>query len=140
MSDIAITVADPGSGHLVGLPRRQISSVSPGCESAGGLCADRRDKSLKTLCHVGSCSGGISHAYVSVLSRALKPGGLAVIGTFAPDGPEKCSGLTVARHDSESLCAILGETFELLASHRVEHATPWGTVQRFQFSTFKLQP
>ena len=31
-------------------------------------------------------------AYVAVLQAALKPGGVAIIGTFALDGPEKCSG------------------------------------------------
>ena len=39
-------------------------------------------------------------AYVRVLAQALRDGGKAVIGTFAPDGPEKCSGLPVARYDA----------------------------------------
>ena len=76
-------------------------------------------------------------AYVSVLYAALKPGGHAIIGTFAPDGPEKCSGLPVARHDAASLATVLGPRFRLLATRRHEHATPWGSVQNFQFSTFE---
>lgn len=76
-------------------------------------------------------------AYVSVLSRALRPGGHAVIGTFAPDGPEKCSGLPVTRHDANSLGAVLGAAFRLVTTMRHEHTTPWGAVQRFQFSTFE---
>ncbi len=52
-------------------------------------------------------------AYVRVLARALKVGGKAVIGTFAMDGPEKCSGLPVVRYDPESLQAVLGEQFKL---------------------------
>jgi ubiquinone/menaquinone biosynthesis C-methylase UbiE len=76
-------------------------------------------------------------AYVRVLARALKIGGKAVIGTFAMDGPEKCSGLPVARYDSESLQAVLGEQFRLATTRRHEHTTPWGTVQKFQFSTFE---
>lgn len=79
-------------------------------------------------------------AYVRVLSRALKTGGRAVIGTFAPDGPEKCSGLPVARHDEQSLQALLGEGFALVATRRHEHETPWGSIQRFQFSTFEKLP
>jgi trans-aconitate methyltransferase len=79
-------------------------------------------------------------AYVGVLSAALKTGGAAIIGTFAPDGPEKCSGLPVARHDAESLQAVLGEGFTLLSKRRHEHTTPWGSVQKFQFSTFLKQP
>src|SRR5579872_1306661 len=40
-------------------------------------------------------------AYVARLRRALRPGGCAIIGGFAPDGPERCSGLPVARYDAE---------------------------------------
>lgn len=76
-------------------------------------------------------------AYVRVIARALREGGKAVIGTFALDGPEKCSGLPVTRYDAESLQAVLGEQFRLVATRRHEHATPWGTVQKFQFSTLE---
>jgi SAM-dependent methyltransferase len=76
-------------------------------------------------------------AYVEVVRHALQPGGAVIIGTFAPDGPEKCSGLPVARHDSESLSHILGEDFALIAQRRHDHVTPWGSVQKFQFSTFR---
>jgi SAM-dependent methyltransferase len=76
--------------------------------------------------------------YVRRLRQGLKPGGHAIIGTFAPDGPEKCSGLPVARHDSESLAAVLGPGFALVDHLRHEHATPWGSVQRFQFSIFRI--
>ncbi len=79
-------------------------------------------------------------AYVRVMARALKTGGRAVIGTFAPDGPEKCSGLPVARHDAASLQAVLGEVFSLVATRKHEHTTPWGAAQRFQFSTFEKLP
>jgi trans-aconitate methyltransferase len=40
-------------------------------------------------------------ADVERLKRALTPGGRAILGAFAPDGPEKCSGLPVARHDTD---------------------------------------
>jgi SAM-dependent methyltransferase len=76
-------------------------------------------------------------AYVDALGAALAPGGVAIIGTFAPDGPEKCSGLPVVRHDAKSLGLVLGSGFELTDTRRHEHQTPWGSVQRFQFSTFR---
>lgn len=75
--------------------------------------------------------------YARTLADALVPGGVAIIGTFAPDGPEKCSGLPVARHDQDSLGRVLGPGFKLEGSIPHEHATPWGSVQRFQFSTFR---
>ena len=75
-------------------------------------------------------------AYVACLKAALKPGGHAIIATFAPDGPERCSGLPVVRYDGASLAAVLGNGFELLQTVRHAHATPMGSVQNFQFSLF----
>ncbi len=80
---------------------------------------------------------GDQAAYVRRLRQALRPGGHAVIATFAPDGPEKCSGLPVARHSAESLGALLGQDVVLVDSRRREHRTPWQSVQKFQFSTFR---
>ena len=67
----------------------------------------------------------------------MKPGGFAIIATFALDGPEKCSGLPVARYDAERLGKTIGEGFELVETRRHDHRTPWGTEQRFQFSLFR---
>jgi len=76
-------------------------------------------------------------AYVACLKKAVRPGGYVIIGTFALDGPEKCSGLAVVRHDAASLSAALGGGFELIDTRRHDHITPWGALQRFQFSTFR---
>lgn len=70
-------------------------------------------------------------AYGDVLRRALAPGGRVVVATFAEDGPEQCSGLPVCRYSVEDLAAELGEGFALVHAERVEHTTPWGTVQPF---------
>jgi SAM-dependent methyltransferase len=76
-------------------------------------------------------------AYVACLKAALNPGGHAVIATFAPDGPERCSGLPVVRYDGTSLAAMLGDVFELLQTVRHAHRTPMGGIQNFQFSLFR---
>jgi SAM-dependent methyltransferase len=76
-------------------------------------------------------------AYVGHLKKAVRSGGHAIIGTFAPDGPERCSGLPIMRHDAKTLAGILGSDFGLTDTRRHDHATPWGAVQRFQFSTFR---
>ncbi len=78
-------------------------------------------------------------AYVARLRRALRVGGHAVIATFAPDGPERCSGLMVSRYDAKTLAATLGEGFALIDTRRHDHTTPWGAVQKFQFSTFRRE-
>jgi hypothetical protein len=70
----------------------------------------------------------------------LRPGGHAIIGTFALDGPERCSGLLVSRYDAAGLAATLGGGFALVDTRRHEHVTPWGAMQKFQFSTFRREP
>lgn len=76
-------------------------------------------------------------AYVEAMRSALTSHGIAIIGTFAPDGPERCSGLPVVRHDAASIAAIIGQDFELVNELRHQHLTPGGLVQQFQFSTFR---
>jgi trans-aconitate methyltransferase len=78
-------------------------------------------------------------AYIARLRQALKVGGHAIIATFAPDGPERCSGLPVVRYDSATLGRTLGPTFALIDSRRHEHVTPWGSTQAFQFSVFRRE-
>jgi SAM-dependent methyltransferase len=75
-------------------------------------------------------------AYIACLKKAVRPGGHVIIATFAPDGPERCSGLPIVRYDPEALAVTLGPTFELVGSRRHDHLTPGGNTQRFQFSRF----
>lgn len=76
-------------------------------------------------------------AYAQRVVQAVRPGGHVIIGTFAPDGPERCSGLPVVRHDAASLAQLLGPHFSLIESRSHAHQTPMGTTQRFQFSRFR---
>ena len=76
-------------------------------------------------------------AYILNLKRALKIGGYLVIGTFALDGPEKCSGLPVMRHSSQTLQNLLGSEFELIESRKHDHQTPFQSIQSFQYCVFK---
>lgn len=76
-------------------------------------------------------------AYLRVMDQALVPGGHAIIGTFALDGPEKCSGLPVARYDATLLAKRLGPGYRLIQSLMHDHVTPWGSVQRFHFGLFR---
>lgn len=76
-------------------------------------------------------------AYAECVLKAVRPGGHVIIGTFAPDGPERCSGLPVMRADAKSIEAMLGDSFVLVESRRHDHTTPSGAVQHFQFSRFR---
>lgn len=75
--------------------------------------------------------------YLESLCANLRSGGYAIIQTFALDGPEECSGLSVVRHDQQSLEKIFGLEFELVFSERREHVTPWKSVQPFTVVIFK---
>lgn len=70
-------------------------------------------------------------AYVGQVMKSVKPGGHVIVATFAPDGPEQCSGLPVARYDPDQLHDEFGPSFELLEHSSEEHKTPWGSVQHF---------
>ena len=76
-------------------------------------------------------------AYIDRLRLAVAPGGQVIIGTFALDGPEKCSGLPVQRYDPESLAKTVGSAFELVEHQDHRHVTPWGAAQSFQFSVLR---
>ena len=80
------------------------------------------------------------NAYLACLGAALRPGGHAIIATFALDGPQRCSGLPVVRYDAASLGNVLGDAFELVETRRHDHLTPMGSKQRFQFSVFRRIP
>ena len=75
--------------------------------------------------------------YVETLRSALRPGGKAVIGTFASDGPATCSGLPVVRYDADQLASALGDAFRLLATRREEHRTPADSVQPFTWAALE---
>lgn len=75
--------------------------------------------------------------YVDNLTKALKVDGYALIATFGPNGPLKCSGLEVVRYSNQSLKAELGESFHL-KSHFLElHKTPFDTAQEFLYGLFR---
>jgi SAM-dependent methyltransferase len=78
-------------------------------------------------------------AYLNVLKSTLAPDGHVVLATFAPHGPEDCSGLPVERYDADMLEEVLGDEFNLIESWPEEHITPSGTVQPFIYSLFSLQ-
>src|SRR6516165_1360053 len=76
-------------------------------------------------------------AYIDRLIKAVPSGGHVIIGTFAMDGPERCSGLPVVRYDAARLSAEFTPAFALLDTRRDDHKTPWGAIQHFQFSVFR---
>jgi SAM-dependent methyltransferase len=75
--------------------------------------------------------------YVQQLLQALRPHGHAIIATFGPEGPQKCSGLDTARYDAAGLAQVLGPQLTLIDSMLEMHPTPFGTTQQFQYTLFR---
>ena len=60
-----------------------------------------------------------------------------VIGTFSTDGPKKCSGLEICQYDEVSITKTFEtSSFKKVESKRVDHKTPFGTIQNFIFCSF----
>ena len=80
-------------------------------------------------------------AYAQAMCQALRRDGVAIIATFADDGPEKCSGLPVVRYAPEELeqelTRLVPGQFEMISSLRHMHITPKGNRQSFQYSVFR---
>ena len=65
------------------------------------------------------------------------PDGLIIIATFAPDGPERCSGLPVQKYDASGLAKEIGPAFRLVGDWCEEHTTPQGGKQAFNWCVFR---
>jgi SAM-dependent methyltransferase len=72
-------------------------------------------------------------AYIRIAERSVREGGHLIIGTFANDGPEQCSGLPTARYSPEALAGLFTDEFDIVTAHREEHTTPWGSSQNFSW-------
>lgn len=75
--------------------------------------------------------------YLASLDACLDEEGVAIIGTFAKNGPERCSGLTVQRYDTELISCVFAPRFELVSSSNAQHLTPSGSTQEFAWFAFR---
>jgi trans-aconitate methyltransferase len=78
--------------------------------------------------------------YGQKVRDALAPGGYAIITTFAPDGPDHCSGQPVHRSSARDILNTLGEEFELVDAGRIIHLTPAEVPQALTHVTARRQP
>lgn len=76
-------------------------------------------------------------AYRNAALQSIKPGGQAIVATFAEDGPTTCSGLPVMRYRPEDLQAQFGPAFSLLRHENEAHVTPSGSVQKYLYCCFR---
>ena len=76
-------------------------------------------------------------AYLGVLRAGTAAGAAVIIGGFAPDGPERCSGLPVMRWSAQALAARFGAPFTVEHAEEEIHRTPAGREQRFAWTLLR---
>lgn len=72
-------------------------------------------------------------AYLAQVLHVVQPGGHVLVATFGLDGPERCSGLPVARYEASGIHAVFGAAFQKVGDAAEHHETPWGSVQSFVY-------
>ncbi|GAD58512.1 class I SAM-dependent methyltransferase [Brevundimonas sp. BAL450] len=79
-------------------------------------------------------------AYRRALAAGLAPDGHVIIATFAPEGPDRCSGLPVRRYDVAGLHREFEVDFDLVDHWTDYHRTPAGGFQAFTWATLRKRP
>lgn len=145
---LAVALVERGWRHVTGVDiaasaiRRAREKLGAQAAKAAWVVADVRDLAAKHAFDVWH-DRAVFHflvdepareAYRASLRRNLRVNGHAVIGTFALDGPDRCSGLPVARYDPEGIVGALGPGFVLVHGQCETHVTPWGSEQRFSWA------
>lgn len=77
--------------------------------------------------------------YLQALNAAVPSGGHVILASFAPEGPESCSGLPVEKYAPAELATVLGTDFELQRSWAETHEPPGGGEQAFTWCLFKRE-
>ena len=75
--------------------------------------------------------------YISICNRYINKDGILIIGTFAEDGPLKCSGLEIKRYSINNLKELFEQNFEFIEGFKKLHSTPFDTQQSFTFCVFR---
>ena len=75
--------------------------------------------------------------YISLCDKYIGKGGKLIIGTFAEDGPLKCSGLEIKRYSINNLKELFKKNFEFIEGFKKLHSTPFDTEQSFTFCIFR---
>lgn len=75
--------------------------------------------------------------YKTRVEQAIQPGGRMVLGTFAPNGPTKCSGIPISQYSADQLASLFSSNFKLLNSCETTHVKPFNTTQAFIFCEFQ---
>jgi trans-aconitate methyltransferase len=128
LSETALARARAATSEQISWLRQDVLTWRPG--RSYGLWHDR------AVLHFFTDQSEVD-AYLRALNTAVASGGFVVLGVFAPDGPDRCSGMPVERYSTEALAALLGDEYELKLARADTHLTPAGKPQRFTWAGFQ---
>lgn len=69
--------------------------------------------------------------YLNAFLSGTTSGSHLIIATFAPTGPDSCSGLPVRRWSQEQLMEFFSHDCDIVRTFEAVHITPWGSAQPF---------
>lgn len=75
--------------------------------------------------------------YLNIVQKSIKPSGILIIGTFSEQGPEKCSGIKIKQYSENTMTGILEKFFDKIKCIKVDHKTPFDSIQNFIFCSFR---
>ena len=76
-------------------------------------------------------------SYINIVQRNLCENGILILGTFSEEGPTKCSGIAIQQYSEASMMEKLKDNFEKVKCIKVDHKTPFDTIQNFVFCSFR---
>jgi ubiquinone/menaquinone biosynthesis C-methylase UbiE len=76
-------------------------------------------------------------SYLAIANRAITMGGYLIVSTFSKTGPDKCSGLPIAKYSDTDLKTLFEKYFSNIKCFESAHRTPWGSTQNFVYCGFK---
>lgn len=76
-------------------------------------------------------------SYLNTIKESINPTGIIVIGTFSEKGPTKCSGIDIKQYTEALMTDYFNADFKKINCITIDHETPFKTVQKFIFCSFK---
>ncbi|MEX2514312.1 MAG: class I SAM-dependent methyltransferase [Cyclobacteriaceae bacterium] len=75
--------------------------------------------------------------YLDAARKGVLKDGYLILGTFSEKGPKTCSGLPVNRYSLAQMQHLFCPSFNYLSGLNVDHQTPSGNVQNYNFGLFQ---
>ena len=75
--------------------------------------------------------------YLRIAKDNISPSGVLVVGTFSEEGPKKCSGVDIKQYSEKTMTELFRNYFEIINYKMVDHRTPFETIQKFIFGSFR---